>query len=162
MKDPPDTSTYDDFMVRAYAMELEASERYTNFSEQLEKGNNREVSLLFQALARAEGLHANRILTEMGWSSPPPLSPAFAWEGSEGPETASLDSLLDPIQPPRALVVALHCEQKAQKYFENIASSAAPARVCIAAAAMATEEREHSRLIESWLARMPRPLFGWK
>jgi hypothetical protein len=47
-----------DLMAHAYAMELEASERYSEFADVTH--NNREVSDLFAKLAKIEQLHAGR------------------------------------------------------------------------------------------------------
>ena len=155
---PGATDAYAAFMSRAYSMELEATERYTQFAERLEAHDNDEVAMLFRKLAEIEALHTKRILAEMGWSSLPVLPPAFAWEGSEGPETAPSGSLRHEMQPYHALEIALRCELQAQKYFENIASGAAHVRA--AAEEMATEEGEHVKLIRDWLSRVPRPVSG--
>jgi rubrerythrin len=153
---------YADFMARAYAMELEATERYAQFAESLETHNNREVAQLFRKLADIETLHAKRILEEMKWPSVPALPPAYAWEGVEGPETAPFDGLHYLMQPWHALEIALRCEREAQKYYEGIAAtSRAPKQVRDAAREMAAEEAEHVRLIEAWMKRVPRPAAGW-
>ena len=152
---------YAEFMAQAYTMELEATERYAQFAEQLDTHNNREVADLFRNLSKIEALHARRILEEMGWPSLPPLPVAFAAAGGEGPETAPLDSLHYLMQPYHALQLALQCEQRARRHFEAIAAGKAPEKVRAAAAEMAEEEREHVRLIEQWLARVPQPAAGW-
>jgi rubrerythrin len=153
---------YTHFMARAYAMELEATERYAQFAESLEAHNNREVAQLFRKLADIETLHAKRILEEMKWPSVPALPPAYAWEGVEGPETAPFDGLHYLMQPWHALEIALRCEREAQKYYEGIAAtSRAPKQVRDAAREMAAEEAEHVRLIEAWMKRVPRPAAGW-
>ena len=152
---------YADFMARAYTMELEAIERYTQFAEQLDTHNNREVAQLFRKLADIENLHAKRILQEMNWPSVPALPPAYAWDGDEGPETAPFDSLHYLMQPWHALEIALRCERDAQQYYENIAASGAPRKVRDAAREMASEEAEHVRLIQEWMKRVPRPGVGW-
>ena len=153
--------TLEDFMSRAYAMELEATERYAQFAEQLDTHNNREVAQLFRKLAQIEGLHAKRILEEMHWPSVPAMPPAFAWDGTEAPETAPFDALHYLMQPWHALEIALRCEQQAQKYFEQIAAGNAPAAVRQAAEEMAAEEREHVRLVREWMQRVPPPPSGW-
>ena len=43
---------YADFMAQAYSMELEATERYAQFAEQLDTHNNREVAELFRKLSK--------------------------------------------------------------------------------------------------------------
>ena len=161
MKMQPASNAYEDFMSRAYTMELEAIERYAQFAEQLEAHNNKEVASLFRRLSGIEALHAKRILEEMGWPSTPALPPAYAWEGPEAPETAPFDALHYLMQPWHALEIALQCETRAQQYYESVATSKAPRRVRAAAAEMALEEREHVRLIRAWMSKVPRPADGW-
>ena len=153
--------TLEDFMSRAYAMELEATERYAQFAEQLDTHNNREVAQLFRKLSQIEGLHAKRILEEMRWPGLPALPPAFAWESAEAPETAPFDALHYLMQPWHALEIALRCELQAVQYFDGIAAGAVPERVRAAAKEMAEEEREHVALIKEWMQKVPRPAPGW-
>lgn len=153
--------TLEDFMARAYAMELEAHERYAQFAEQLDTHNNRAVAEMFRKLSHIESLHARRILEEMGWPSLPALPPAYAWDTPEGPETASQDAVHYLMQPWHALEIALRCEQQAQKYFEDLAAADVPPAVRTAALEMAGEEREHVRLVREWMKRVPPPPEGW-
>ena len=74
---------YVDFMSQAYAMELDASERYAEFADQMEVHNNVEVAQLFRKLSDIEGLHARQILQEMGWPRlPEPMYPG-PWPDAE-------------------------------------------------------------------------------
>ena len=148
-------------MARAYTLELEAVERYAQFAEQLDAHNNNEVAALFRKLSEIESLHAKRILEEMRWPSMPALTPAYAWETREGPETAPFESLHYLMQPYHALEIALQCEIQAQQYYEGIATSKSPRRVRAAASEMAQEEREHVRLIREWLRKVPKPAANW-
>ena len=152
---------YAEFMSRAYAMELEAHERYAQFAEQLDTHNNRDVAQMFRKLAHIESLHAKRILEEMHWPSMPALPPAYAWQSTEAPETAPQDAVHYLMQPYHALEIALRCEQQAQKYFEDIAKAKVPPAVRAAALEMAEEEREHVRLIHDWMRRVSPPPSGW-
>jgi rubrerythrin len=152
---------YAEFMSRAYAMELEATERYAQFAEALDTHNNREVAGLFRKLADIEALHAKRILEEMKWPSMPALPPAYAWDTPEGPETAPFESLHYLMQPRHALEIALRCEEQALAYYEGIASGSVPQNVRDAANEMAAEEKEHVRLIREWMKKVPVPPEGW-
>ena len=152
---------YADFMAQAYTMELEATERYAQFAEQLDTHNNREVAQMFRKLAEVEALHAKRILEEMGWPSLPALPVAFAWEDAEGPESAPLDSLHYLMQPYHALQIALHNEKRAYAFFGGLVRHAGNAKVKKAAVEMGQEEAEHVRLIEEWLKRTPKPDADW-
>jgi rubrerythrin len=150
----------EDFMAYAYAMEVEASERYAELAEQMDTHHNREVSELFAKLARIEGKHRDQIAAQMGWTSPPDTS-SFRWETPEGPETTDYSDLHYLMQPYHALKLAEHNERRAAEFFERFAAAKLPADVRAAAAEMAEEEREHVRLIKEWLARFPEPEAGW-
>jgi rubrerythrin len=158
---PKPSYEYSEFMSRAYTMELEATERYAQFAEQMDAHNNREVAELFRKLSAIEALHAKRILEEMRWPSLPALPPAYAWEEPEAPETAPFDSLHYLMQPYHALEIALRCELQAQKYFESIVAGRAPKKVKLAAKEMAAEEAEHVELVRAWLKKVPQPVAGW-
>jgi rubrerythrin len=161
MRIPAIEQSYEGFMSQAYAIEIEAVERYTQFAEQLEGHNNREVAAVFRKLAEIEGLHARHILDEMGWPSLPVLPVPYASGSPEGPETAPFDSLHYLMRPYHALEIALRCEIRAVKYFEDIAAASADQRVRAAAAHMAAEEREHVTLMRDWMKRVPQPQAGW-
>ncbi|HUJ86507.1 MAG TPA: ferritin family protein [Burkholderiales bacterium] len=160
-KKGPDAA-FADFMARAYVMEIDASERYADFADQMEVHNNLEVAQLFRKLSRIEGLHAKRILQEMGWKRPPENLLAWRWDDAEPPETAPVTDLHYLMQPWHALEIALRNERRAEKFFARIVRSAkTPAAVKKIAAEMAEEEHEHVRLIRDWMKRVPKPVPGW-
>ena len=161
MRIPAIEQSYEGFMSRAYAIEVEAVERYTQFADQLEGHNNSEVARVFRKLAEIEGLHAKNILEEMGWPVMPVLPVPYASGEPEAPETAPFDSLHYLMQPYHALEIALRCEIDAVKYFEGVAATTVDARVRSAAAHMAAEEREHVTLMRDWMKRVPQPPTGW-
>jgi rubrerythrin len=159
---PPGARTIRELMAHAHALEVEASERYAEFAEAMEAHNNPAVGELFRKLARIEHRHAEQILEEMGWTKPPaPPSTGYRWEGLEGPETGDFTALHYLMQPYHALVIALHNERRAAKFFQGLAASATTDKVRREAEAMAAEEAEHVRLIEEWMKRTPEPEAGW-
>ena len=160
-REPRVDPDYVAFMSRAYTIELEATERYAQFAEQLDTHNNREVAAMFRKLSHIESLHARRILEEMGWPSLPALPPAYARDAPEGPETASQDAVHYLMQPWHALELALQCEQRAVSFFTGITRSTAPADVKRIAKEMAAEEREHVRLIQDWMKKVQKPDADW-
>jgi len=158
----PDAAGRADFLARAWAMEVEAAERYATFADAMETHNNREVAELFRKLARIEQLHADQLLEEDLARRRPALPPAgIRWDDGEGPETAAPDELHYRMQPYHALQIALECEKRANKFFADFASSATDAWVRKAAREMAEEEAEHVGLIEDWLKRVPPPDEDW-
>ena len=155
------SGAYADFMVQAYAMENDARDRYTEFADLMEVHNNTEVAQLFRKLARIEGLHADKIMKEMGWRKPPPAAEAWMWRQSEAPESVPSGELHYLMQPYHALELALQSEQRAASFFSGITRSTAPADVKRIAREMAAEERDHVRLIQDWLKKVEKPRAGW-
>ena len=155
-------ASIDELMAYAYALEVEASERYAEFADAMEAHNNREVAELFRKLARIEHRHAEQVLDEMGWSSPPPAPHGgYKWEGFEAPETGDVTELHYLMQPYHALQIALHNERRAYVFFGGLVKHAGNAKVKKAAVEMEEEEAEHVRLIEDWLKRTPKPDSDW-
>ncbi len=152
--------TLEEFMAKAYEMELEATQRYAEFADAMETHNNREVADLFRKMSVIEGRHATQIMAEMGWTEPPAPSGA-AWEGFEGPETPSMDEVHYLMQPYHALTLALGSEERAERFFARIAEAATVDTVRAAALELQAEEREHVELIRSWLAKVPKPDRDW-
>lgn len=151
-----------ELMAYAYALELEAAERYAEFADVMEEHNNRAVGELFRKLARIEHKHAEQILEEMGWTAPPPPPDGgFRWHGLEGPETADFTTLHYLMQPYHALEIALLNEKRAFEFFSGLVRRAATDKVKRAAKEMAEEEAEHVRLIEDWMKKVPVPDSNW-
>jgi rubrerythrin len=155
-------ASIDELMAYAYALELEASERYAEFADAMDVHNNREVAELFRKLARIEHRHAEQVLEEMGWLSPP-LAPhgGYKWEGFEAPETGDVGELHYLMRPYHALQIALHNEKRAYVFFGGLVKKARNAKVKKAAEEMREEEAEHVRLIEEWIKRTPKPDADW-
>jgi len=152
----------DELMAYAYALEQEASERYAIFADAMETHNNPEVAELFRKLARIENRHAEQVLEEMGWKSPPAAPHGgYKWEGFEAPETGDVTELHYLMQPYHALHIALHNEKRAFVFFGGLVRKAGNAKVKKAAQEMQKEEAEHVRLIEDWLKRTPKPSADW-
>ena len=151
-----------DFMAHAYAMEVEAAERYAEFADSMEMHNNREVAELFRKLSRIEQRHADQILEQMGWKQSPLTSLKVRWEGMEGPETADPTELHYLMQPYHALQIALHNEKRARDFFAHLAKVTKDAGVRKGALEMEEDEAEHVRLIEAWLKRTPKPDPNWQ
>lgn len=155
------SGAYADFMVQAYAMENDARDRYTEFADQMDVHNNPEVAQFFRKLARIEGLHAVKIVKEMGWRKLPSASEAWMWRQSEAPESVPSGDLHYLMRPWHALELALDCEQRAVSFFTGITRSTAPADVKRIAREMAAEEREHVRLIQEWMKKVEQPDAAW-
>lgn len=149
-----------EFMAYAWAMEVEAADRYAELADLMATHHNREVADLFAKLARIEGKHRDQIAAQMGWTQAPD-SGVFRWETPEGPETTDYGDLHYLMQPWHALKLAEHNERRAVEFFERFAAAKVPATVRAAALEMAAEEREHVQLIGEWLAKFAPPGPGW-
>jgi rubrerythrin len=153
--------TVEEFMARACALEAEAAARYADLAHLMRAHHNTEVAVLFEKLARIEGLHRDQILRRMGWTAAPDPD-AFRWETPEGPETTDYGELHYMMTPWHALKLAEHNERRAAEFFGQLATHPElPAALREEALETAAEEREHVRLIQEWLARVPEPAPGW-
>ncbi len=152
----------DDLLVRAYGMEVEAADRYEDFSGQMELHNNREVAALFRDLAKIERKHAEQLAADLtkrgvGITARAALSNA----NEEGAETAPIDSLHYLMTPYHALEIALANEQRAVDLFSALIASTTREDVREAAREFEEEEIEHVRLIKQWLAKVEKPSADW-
>jgi rubrerythrin len=153
--------TLEAFMAQALAMEFEAMQRYADLADAMEMHNNREVAELFRRMSAIESKHAAQIMSEMGWKEPPPLPAAPGWEGFEAAETISLDDVHYLMRPWHALQLALHAEERAERFFARAAQAATLESVRKAALELQQEEREHVELVRAWLAKVPQPDPDW-
>jgi rubrerythrin len=149
---------YAEFVAQALAMEQEAAERYDELADQMEVHNNAEVAQLFRKMAEVERKHSVRVLGKMPSKAPASRPPITSGEMPETIPTSEVHYLMPPY---RALELALECELRAQTFFERAERSTRDAEVRAAAREMAEEEREHVRLIQEWMQRVPKPEPGW-
>ena len=155
-------ATLEEFMVQALAMEREAVERYSDFADQMETHNNREVAALFRTMAGYESKHAQEIMDQMGWKEPPLQAlQGVRWAGFDAPEAPPIDAVHYLMQPWHALQLALAAEQRAEAFFGELARAATSDSVRKAALAMQAEEREHVELVRAWIAKVPEPDKDW-
>lgn len=154
--------TLDAFMQQALQMEIEASQRYAEFADAMETHNNREVAALFRKMAEIEGKHATQIMAEMGWTEPPPATSGRpSWQGFEAPETVPIDEVHYLMQPYHALTLALESEERAVRFFAQIAEAATVDSIRQAAIELRDEESEHVELIRAWMKKTPKPDRNW-
>ena len=149
-------------MAQALVMEMEAAQRYTDFADAMDTHNNREAAALFRKLACIERKHATRIMVEMGWEESPTLPFGKpSWESFEAPETTPGDQVHYLMQPYHALQLALVNEQRAERFFAQIARTATVESVSVAARELQAEEREHVELVRAWMKKLPKPDRNW-
>ena len=154
--------TLEEFMSQALIMEVEAGQRYAELADAMETHNNREVAALFRKMADIEGKHAQQIMAEMGWTAMPGPRPRMVFpEGFEAPETTPGDEVHYLMQPYHALELALANEQRAERFFAELARAATTASVRKAARELQAEEREHVELVRAWMKKVPKPDADW-
>ncbi|MFZ4481416.1 MAG: ferritin-like domain-containing protein [Rhodoferax sp.] len=154
--------TLEDFMAQALQMELDAAERYNEFADMMETHNNPEVGQWFRKMAIIEGKHATQIMAEMGWTQAPLLAAqAPVFEGFETPETASIDEVHYLMRPWHVLQLALANEERAERFFAQLASLATVESVRKAALELQQEEAEHVQLVKDWMLKVPQPDSSW-
>lgn len=150
-----------EFLSLALAMESEAAQRYSELADAMEMANNVEVAELFRRMANIETGHVRAIMTHMrgrAHASPGAASPFGAGEGPEAPGEDAVHYLM---QPYHALELALACEERAERFYADLAASVEDADVRKAARELEAEERQHVELVRQWLARVDKPAVNW-
>ena len=158
----PIPETLEEFMLQALAMERDAVERYTDFADQMETHNNREVAAMFRTMAGYETKHAQEIMDQMGWKQAPVQAlQGVRWAGFDAPEAPSIDSVHYLMQPWHALQLALAAEQRAEAFFGALAAAATNEAVRAKALELQAEEAEHVALVKAWMTKVPKPDRDW-
>ena len=153
-------TSLDAFFAAAIAMEEEAAQRYEEFADAMDMHNNVEVASMFRRLAAVEARHAEELMAQRGWTALP-LLPRIAFEGCEGPETAPADAVHYLMTPWHVLTLALANEERAVRFFEQLARSTTDAAIRRAALEFKAEEEEHVELVREWMGRVEKPAADW-
>ncbi len=151
--------TLEAFMAQALQMELDAAQRYNEFADTMEVHNNPEVVEWFRKMAVIEGKHAAQIMAQMGWSAVPANAPRLA--GFEAVEGAAVDELHYLMQPWHVLQLALAGEERAERFFAQMARETSVDAIRLAATALQQEERDHVELVKAWMQKVPQPDINW-
>jgi rubrerythrin len=151
-------TTVEELRERAYVIEAEAAERYTELAEQMELHNNPKAAEIFARMAEIENLHADRMRPKDHVDRPPW---EYKWLTFESPEATAGDDVHYLMSPYQALEVALLNEQRAEIFYRAVAEHAAAKEVRALAAQMAEEERQHVELVRQWMAKFPPPADDW-
>ena len=165
----PETAPGDDaprtlaeFMAMALRMETEAAQRYAELADAMETHNNREVTRLFRRMAAIEARHAQKIVATMNWREVPVFARGLLDRaGFEPPEATPSEDVHYLMQPYQALQLALAGEQRAEKFFAQLARVAKVPAVRKAARELRDEEREHVALVKAWMEKVPKPATDW-
>lgn len=153
-------ATLAELMAKALAIEIEAAQRYGELADVMDTHNNADVAALFRRMQQIEVRHAGAIRAEMGWRDPP-AAPVLAIDDAEGPETPAHGDIHYLMQPYHALAIALAAEERAERFFTELARVATVESVRQAARTLAAEEREHVELVREWMKKVPLPDADW-
>ena len=149
--------------AHAIAIEREAAERYTEFSQRMNDLGNEAVATVFATLARFETEHLMALERRSeGVSLPQPARHQYRWLDSGAPETAARELVFRLISPRDALVIALGAEKRAHAFFEHVLLTSDDPALRALAREMAMDESEHIALVERLLERVADPKVDWE
>jgi rubrerythrin len=154
--------TAPELYAHAIAVEREAAERYTEFSQRMSDMGNEAVAGVFGSLARMETEHLAALerRTE-GLALPRVDTRDYGWLEVGAPENAAHELVLRLMSPHSALSIALGAEKRAQAFFEFVLMTADDPALRGLAREMAADENEHIALIEQLLVRTPSAVIDW-
>jgi rubrerythrin len=164
-KAQPESPTLDnieDLLSYALALEQEACDRYAELGELMSAHNNREAAEIFNKMAKLEQIHADEIrelIEQKKITDHTKIK--YEWTTPEGPETTDPGDLHYLMTPHQALTLALHNEQRAHEFFDNIAKNSADEETCKLAQHLAEEEVEHVGWVKEWMTKFPETEEGW-
>lgn len=159
---PVTLHTVEDLLSYAFALEQEACERYTDLAELMAAHNNHEVSGLFYKMAKLEQMHAYEIRALMEQKKIAEVSGIkYQWTSAEAPETTDPADLHYLMTPHQTLTLALHNEQRAHDFFDNIAKTSTDQETSQLAGKLAEEEVEHVNWVKEWLTKFPETAEDW-
>ena len=144
-----------ELLVHAHQLEHEAAERYETLAGRMAENNNPELADLFRQMAAIERKHVakvDEVAEELelpsleSWESP--------WEPGAGPETMPEGRVTADITAIEALSEMIDNEERAVRFFTDVADATNDAEVKRLAASLADEEREHIELLKRWQVRV--------
>ena len=149
--------------AHAIAIEREAAERYSEFSQRMHDLGNEAVAAVFATLARFETEHLMVLerRTE-GVALPATGSHQYRWLDSGAPETAARELVFRLMTPRDALAIALGAEKRAFTFFERVLLTSDDPALRGLAREMAADESEHIAMVERLLERTPDPRVDWE
>jgi 2-oxoglutarate ferredoxin oxidoreductase subunit beta len=155
--------TLEELLAHAHALESEAVERYEALAEQMEVHNNPELAELFHQMAAVERKHVDKVENLAVDIKLPRLAPwGYRWQTPEAPETVPVGQSHYRLVPYQALSLMIACEERAQAFFEGVASDNPDSLVHAMAIQMAAEEKQHAELLRQWQNRYPEPEPDWQ
>ena len=155
--------TWEELLAHAHALESEAVERYEELAGQMEVHNNPELAELFHEMAAIERKHVDQVESLAVDSRLPRLAPwDYRWQTPEAPETVPVGQSHYRLPPYQALSLMIACEERAQAFFEGVASDHPDPGVRATAIQMAAEEQQHAELLRQWQTRYPEPEPDWQ
>jgi rubrerythrin len=155
--------TAPELYAHAIAVEREAAERYSEFSQRMSDMGDEAVAGVFGSLARMETEHLAALERRSEGLALPKLDTQdYRWFEAGAPKSpAPHELVLRLMTPQTALTIALGAEKRAQAFFEFVLMTADDPALRGLAREMAADETEHIVLIEQLLARTPDALIDW-
>lgn len=156
MLDSKKIETVESFLALSMLLEYESADRLRELAKFMKNHKAPELSELLETLAGYSDQHASEIreLSE-GRVLPELATLEMSWEGLEGPETTAYESVTPQMALQDMLQVALRNEKKGQDFYIDISLKSPNDEVRKLAAEFASEENEHVRKLEQWIASTP-------
>lgn len=155
-------ATVEEFYAHAIAIEREAAERYAEFEAYFADHGQDVLAGLCRNLAVLEKSHLAELLHESrGLRLPAIPRDGYRWLEAGSPEAAARELFYRVASERQLMEIALHAEQKAQRFFEWIAANAPTEKVRDLARGMAREEEEHVGWVRSAIEYAPARPIDW-
>ena len=144
--------------AHAMAIEREAVVQYREFAAHMADYGNDAVAELFRNLADFGTEHAYHLAKKAAGVALPELAAAqYSWFDQDAAVPEAHAFVLQMLTPRLVLEIALHAEQRAKAFFENVVHAASDAVIREVALGLARDKQAHIAWVNEALARMPKP-----
>ena len=144
--------------AHALVIEHEAVERYREFAMNMAEHGNDEVAALFNQLAEFEAEHAFRLAKKTAGMTLPKLAAGeHAWLDQDAPVAEAHAFVYRMLTPRMALEIALHAEERAKAFFDEVRAESSDAGIRELARDLASDEQAHVAWVSDALAQVPQP-----
>ena len=143
--------------AHAMVIEHEAVERYREFASHMAQFGNDAVAELFGSLAEFGAEHAFHLAKRTaGMALPKVLATEYSWLDKDKRVPEARAFVLRMLTPRLALEIALHAEERAKAFFDQVTEETSDAGVRTLALELARDEQAHIAWVNEALARVPK------
>ncbi len=159
---PPEIGSKAQLLAQALIMLDEMAERYEMYADQMEVANNPEAAALFTWLTQKQSQRSVLVNKLSAGLDLPHIKPwHYNWDDAVNLETADRHVAHYLMQPYQVLALAIHVEETAIAFFNEIAATTTDPEVAQIAIEIAKDAHVFAAVLQQKQQQYPEPEAGW-